>query len=190
MAEQICSGFQLHDRGQRTEAHEAFAAVDRRQFPHLTSNEAEAAASAYVDALWAKDAIEKRHLKNGRINPKTIGKADWSSVQEALERRADIVGMDRAYAEETTVAWIKHKTGEEYVSHFLAAQAAELRAAMGELFPNKPKEGLSGPGPLPMRYVLAVELHDMHTHADWEEAIRVMVPYYEAVLEAHAEARP
>lgn len=30
MAARICSGFQLHDRGQRVEAHEAFAAVEYR----------------------------------------------------------------------------------------------------------------------------------------------------------------
>lgn len=186
MAEQICSGFQLHDRRQRSEAHEAFAAVDRRQFRHLSAEEADAAAAAYVDALWEKDVVEKRHLRNGAIDPEGIGEADWDGVLEALERRAHIAGIDREYAVQTTEAWRRHKTGEDYWTPFLKAQRAELRAAMGdENYPAKPKEGLSGYGPVATRYVVAVEHHDMHTRDDWEEAIRVMVPYYRAILDAH-----
>lgn len=186
MAEQICSGFQLHDRRQRTEAEEAFGAVDRRQFRNLDADEADAAAAAYVDALWEKDAVEKRHLQNGAIDAKSIADADWGSVLEALERRAHIAGIDREYAVQTTEAWRRHKTGEDYWTPFLRAQSAELAAATGvENFPEKPKEGRSGFGPIATRYVLAVEHHDMHTREHWEEAIRVMVPYYRAVLDAH-----
>lgn len=188
MAEQICSGFQLHDRRQRTEAHEAFAAVDRRQFGHISDEKAEAAAGAYVDALWEKDAVEKRHLTRGAIDPESIAEADWSAVLEALERRAHLAGIDREYATQTTEAWRSHKTGEDYWTPFLRAQSAELTAATGvENFPEKPKEGLSGFGPIATRYVLAVEYHDMHTREHWEEAIRVMVPYYRAILDAHQE---
>jgi len=34
-----------------------------------------------------------------------------------------------------------------------------------------------------MRYVLAVELHDMHTDAYWEQAKDVMIPYFERILQ-------
>lgn len=188
MAENLCSGFQLHDRGQRTEAKEAFAVVDRLQFAHLDRETADATAEAYVDALWEKDAVEKRHLERGAINPESIAAADWSDVLEVLERRAEIAGMSSEYATQTTEAWRKHKTGEDYWTAFLKAQTVELRAAMqNPTYPEKPKEGLSGFGPVAARYVLGVELHDMHTHEHWEEAIRVMVPYYRAILNAQAE---
>lgn len=186
MAEQICSGFQLHDRGQRDEAVEAFYAVDRNQFDRAKPDEALRAAEAFVDALWAKDALEKRHLVGGVIDSESVGEGDWGTVQEPLERRAEAVGIDAAYAHHTTEAWRKHKTGEEYWTDFLAAQTHELRAATGDAtYPDKPKEGQSGYGPTATRYVLAVELHDMHTRDTWEEAIRVMVPYYTTVLRAH-----
>lgn len=186
MAEQICSGFQLHDRRQRREALEAFHAVDRNQFAHLDPDEALTASQAYVDALWAKDSLEKSHVSGGEIDPTTVGDADWERVRDALERRVEVVGMDRRYADCTAEAWRNHKTMEDYWTPFLQAQTYELRAAMDDPdYPAKPKEGLSGFGPVATRYVLAVELHDMHDKRAWEEAIRVMVPYYRAVLEAH-----
>ncbi len=186
MAEQICSGFQLHDRRQRREALEVFHAVDRNQFAHLDADEALNASRAYVDALWAKDSLEKSYVVDGEVDPTTIGDADWDRVREELERRAELVGMDRRYADCTTEAWRNHKTMDDYWTPFLRAQTYELRAAMGDPeYPRKPKEGLSGFGPVATRYVLAVELHDRHTKESWKEAIRVMVPYYRAVLEAH-----
>ena len=96
--------------------------------------------------------------------------------------------MDRRYAEKTTEAWKKHKTEEDYWTAFLEAQTIELRKALNDPdYPNKPKEGTSGFGPLATRYVVAVELHDQHTHETWEEAIRVMTPYYRAILQSHQE---
>lgn len=188
LAEQICSGFQLHDRGQREEAEEAFYAVDRGQFPDISDKEARTASRAFVDALWAKDALEKRHMVEGVIDPESIADADWHPIQDALARRADVVGMDKGYADRTTEAWRKHKTGEDYWTEFLEAQTHELRVAMEDpAYPTKPKEGLSGYGSVATRYLLAVELHDIHTRETWEEAIRVMVPYYRAILESHRQ---
>lgn len=186
MAEQICSGFQLHDRRQRQEAEEAFYALDRNQFAHLDRDRAREASNAYVDALWAKDALEKGFLTDGVVDAETVAKGEWERVQEPLELRAKAVGMDQRYATKTTEAWLKHKTEEDYWTPFLEAQVCELRAAMQDPeYPHKPKEGQSGYGPIVTRYVLSVELHDMHTQATWEEAIRVMTPYYRAILEAH-----
>lgn len=188
LAERICSGFQLHDRRQREESVEAFYAVDRNQFAHLDNESALVAAEAFVDALWAKDDIEKSHQVDGVVDPVAIADADYDSVYQPLARRAEVVGMDVEYAEKTTEAWKKHKTSEDYWTAFLQAQTAELRAALGKPnYPNKPKEGSSGYGPLATRYVLAVELHDLHTSETWEEAIRVMTPYYQAILLAHQE---
>lgn len=183
MAEQICTGFQLHDYGQREEAIEAFYEVDKHQFAHATNDDAYRAARSFVDALWEKDDVEKAHLNDGVVDPESVGDGEWKNVSTALEQRASAVGMDRRYAEKTTAAWCKHKTGDDYWSSFLEAQTYELRCAMQDpTYPDKPKEGLSGYGPISTRYLLAVELHDMHTQETWEEAIRVMVPYYEAVL--------
>ena len=190
LAEQYCSGFQLHDRRQQQDAVEAFYAVDKGQFAHLTEDEAYDAAMAYVDALWAKDEIEKRHMQNGQIDSTSISKADYTSVWEPLARRADIVGMSTEYADETTTAWHRHKMGEEYDywTPFLRAQTIELRVALqNPAYPEKPRGGRSGAGPLAMRYAVGVELHDMHASSAWEEAIRVMTPYYQQILEAHQQ---
>lgn len=188
LAERICSGFQLHDRRQRDESVEAFFAVDRHQFAHLDDDRALEAARAFVDALWEKDDIEKSFQVDGEIDSAAIAKADYDSVYEPLKRRAKVVGMDERYAEMTKLAWKHHKTEEDYWTPFLEAQTIELKAALGNPdYPAKPKEGTSGYGPLATRYVLAVELHDQHTHETWEEAIRVMTPYYRAILQAHQE---
>ena len=188
LAERICSGFQLHDRRQRDESIEAFYAVDRNQFPDIEDEEAWQAAEAFVDALWAKDDIEKSYQEDGVIDPEAIAEADYTPVFEPLKVRAETVGMDVRYAEKTTEAWKKHKTAEDYWTAFLEAQTEELRVALGKPnYPVKPKEGASGYGPLATRYVLAVELHDLHTNENWEEAIRVMAPYYEAILKAHRD---
>lgn len=189
LAEQICSGFQLHDRRQREESIEAFYAVDRNQFPDLTDDEAFRAAEAYVDALWAKDEIEKRHeTGDGEFDHRAVRDADYSPVHEYLRRRADVVGMDPTYAERTTEAWQNHKAGRDYWTPFMAAQTIELRTALGDPdYPDKPRGGQSGFGPLAARYVVGVELHDMHSNPAWDEAIRIMTPYYRRILEAHRD---
>lgn len=60
----------------------------------------------------------------------------------------------------------------------------EFRAAIGDpTYPRKGRGGRSGPGPEPMRYVLASELHDMNTKRHWEQGIEVLTPYFERILE-------
>jgi len=190
MAEQLCGGFQAHDDGNQRLARAAFLEVDRLQFVHLDVAGAEGAAHAYVDALWAKDALEKDCLANGRIDPETIGRADWSQVERCFSERARAVGMDLSYARDSTQAWRRHKTGENYWDDILRAQTTELRAAiLDPAYPRKPKEGLSGYGPEPVRYVLGVELHDMHTEAHWRQAIEALTPYYAFILAAHRDAQ-
>lgn len=189
MAEQLCQGFRSHDDRERERSVEAFFEVDRRQFAHLDDTTARAATSAYVDALWAKDALEADCLtRDGAIDPDVIARAEWAPVEEAFRERAAIVGMNTEYARNSTAAWRRHKTGEDYWTPFLRAQTAELRAAIQDSeYPHKPQEGLSGYGPEPVRYVLGVELHDMHTEAHWEQAIDALTPYYAFVLETHRE---
>ena len=191
MAERICLGFRFHDRRERERAVEAFAAVDRRQFAHLDAETARAAATAYVDALWAKDGIEESCTVDGDLDYEALTEADWSPVHGAFAKRAVLVGMDPRYAEASTLAWKRHKVGGDYARPMQRAQMYELRAAMDDPeYPRKPHQGQSGFGPEAARYLLAVELHDMHTEGHWEEAREVMIPYYEQVLEAHGERSP
>lgn len=186
MAEQICRGFRAHDRGNRDAATEAFFAVDRRQFAHLDAAEARAAAEAYVDALWAKDRIEARCRSGGEFDRDRLAAADWGPVEAAFHERAVHAGIDPRYAERSTTAWRHHKIGRDYWTPMVRAQVFELRAALQDPdYPRKPSDGLAGPGPEAMRYTLAVELHDMHTAAHWEQAKATMRPYYERVLAAH-----
>lgn len=188
MAEQLCIGFQAHDDRDRKRANVAFFEVDRLQFVHLDVAAAERAAHAYVDALWAKDTLEEACLVDGRIDAEKIGRADWSAVERCFSERARAVGMDGSYARDSTQAWRRHKTGENYWDDFLRAQTTELRAAIQDpAYPRKPKEGLSGYGPEPVRYVLGVELHDMHTEAHWRQAVDALTPYYAFILDAHRE---
>ena len=186
MAEQVCLGFRWHDRRERTRAVEAFAAVDRRQFAHLDATTARAAAAAYVDALWAKDEVEASCTVDGELDYDALAEADWGAVRSAFAKRAALVGMDPAYAEASTLAWKRHKVGGDYARPMQRAQVCELRAAIGDPeYPHKPHQGQSGYGPEAARYLLAVELHDMHTEGHWEQAQEVMVPYYERILRAH-----
>lgn len=187
IAEQICSGFQLHDRRQREASLEAFHEVDQMQFQHLSDREAYEAAEAYVDALWAKDEIEKQYeTPNGTFDQEGIREADYSAVHENLRDRARVVGMDLEYAAKTTEAWHNHKSDLDYWTPFMEAQTIELRVALGNTdYPDKPRGGQSGFGPLASRYAVGVELHDMHSNESWEEAIRVMTPYYRQILQAH-----
>jgi hypothetical protein len=191
MAEQICAGFQYHDRNQRADAIDAFYEVDRNQFAHLDDDEARRSARLYVSALWKKDEIERSHTSGRTIDTDTIGDADWSEVREPFRQRAAVVGMDEAYADYTLQAWRRHKSNGEYWTPLLRAQQIEYRRAIGEpTYPAKPSQGQSGFGPGPARYLLGVELHDVHRRETWDQAIRVMMPYYRGILRAHQGESP
>lgn len=191
MAERLCTGFRKHDERDREGALEAFAMVDANQFAHLDRGEARAAADAYVDALWAKDAVELPYI-DGRtvVDRAGLERADWGRVEAPLRRRAEIVGMDPAYAEHTTTAWKRHKVGGDYWTPTLAAQHHEIRAALGaENYPEKAGFGESGFGHLAARYLVGVELHDMHSDHHWELAVDTMTVYYTELLTLREELR-
>jgi hypothetical protein len=186
MADRICRGFQAHDRKEREVAVEAFATVDALQFRHVDSETATHAASAYVEALWAKDEVEVANMADGEIDDDDLVAADWDPVREKFRERASILGMNPRYAELSTTAWRNHKTGRDYWTPIQHAQVIELRTAMCDgAYPSKPRYGQAGFGPEAARYALAVELHDMHTDRHWQQAVDVMVPYFETILEAH-----
>lgn len=188
MAQQVCLGFREHDRHNREASIGAFVAVDVRQFTHVGPDDARSAATAYVDALWAKDAVEDSHTVGGDVHREELADADWAPVKEQFRRRAAAVGIDERYAELSTRAWRNHKTGGDYWTPLLQAQVYELRAALQDpAYPHKPDYGQSGYGPEAARYVLGVELHDMHTDRHWEQARDAMIPYYERILRAHGD---
>lgn len=183
MAEQLCRGFVEHDDRNREAAIEAFAEVDRRQFPHIGETAAREAAVSYVDALWAKDAVERRCMDDGDIDVAALEDADWSAVKAGFRARAEAARIDPRYAEQSTVAWRRHKVGGDYGTPIKRAQLYELRAALQDpTYPHKPRYGRTGYGPEPVRYELGVELHDVRR---WDEAVEVMVPYFERILQAH-----
>ena len=187
MADRLCRGFIHHDRREREAAIDAFAAVDARQFDHLSERRARDAATGYVDALWAKDEIERDCTVDGQLDGEALEAADWSPVHAAFARRADAVGVDPRYADLTTQAWRRHKTGGEYWTPMMRAQTLELRAALGTPdYPDKPRHGRSGFGPEPVRYALGNELHDMRR---WREARSVMIPYFERVVGGRGGSR-
>lgn len=186
LAVAACEGFKAHDEGDRRAALDAFTTVDRRQFAHLSEQEAADAARAYVDALFRKDDVELAALRDGRMEQSTVADADWSPVAAKFRERAAIVGMDPAYATASTEAWRRHKAGGDYWTPIQRAQMHELRAAMDDpAYPHKDRGGQSGFGPEPARYALAVELHDMHTPEHHSQTVTVMRPYFERVLTAH-----
>ena len=181
LADRLCAGFIAHDERDREEAIEAFADVDRRQFAHLDAGEVREAAVAYVDALWEKDAVEDACRVWGEIDPDRVAAADWSAVESAFARRAEVAGIDPRYASASTRGWLEHKTGGDYWTPLQRAQLYELRAALQDpTYPEKPRPGQSGYGPEPARYLLGVELHDTR---QWAEARRAMRPYFAFVLE-------
>jgi hypothetical protein len=105
VAEQLCLGFKAHDDRERDRSIEDFFEVDRRQFAARDDAAARRAATAYVAALWAKDAVEERCLdETGDLDRAAIGRADWSAVEAALAERAAAVGIDAEYARATTTA--------------------------------------------------------------------------------------
>jgi hypothetical protein len=179
-AANLCQGFVEHDRRNGGACREAFAAVDRAQFPHLTDAAASRAGGAYAAALWEKDAVEAGHVEGDTVVDRDgLAAADWSRVRGWLERRADVVGMDRAYASETTTAWKRHKVGGDYWTPTMAAQRIELTAAVGDGgYPSKPRFGTDGFGHLATRYLTGVELHDMRSDTHWEAAVSEMTTYF------------
>ena len=180
MAEQTCLGFIYHDRREYDAAVEAFYQVDRHQFAHLDDEEAHEAAEALTDAFWLKDDIEEPYIDGTTVDP-ALAEADWSPVEEALHQRAEIVGMSPEYAQKTVVAWRNHKVGGDYWTPTMIAQSHEIDAAMCGS-PEKPKYGRSGYGHLAARYLVGLELHDMHTERHWKEAAGVMTAYYTEIL--------
>lgn len=189
MAEEIGKGFINHDIRNREAAIEAFANVDRVQFPKASEGTVRRASTGYVDALWAKDAVENACRVDGEIDQAALEAADWSPVEAGFRKRADAVDIAPAYATLSTEAWRRHKVGGDYWTPLGRAQILELRAVFDDPeYPHKPREGQSGPGPEAVRYLLGVELHDMER---WYEGYQAMVPYYEHVLaELEATVEP
>lgn len=187
LARNIGMGFVHHDRRNRRAAVDAFAVVDEFQFQHVSEETARAASAAYVDALWEKDEIEEANTVDGELDREALDGADWSPVEDAFAERASLVGIDPAYAELSTVAWRRHKTGGDYWTPMKRAQTHELRAALqDEDYPHKPRDGRSGHGPEASRYALGVELHDMR---QFEEMIESMTPYFQRIIDEHRETR-
>lgn len=183
MARQLARLFRAHDRGLREEAIEACLRVDRLQFPALESADVELAAERFVDALWAKDEVEFQHLTDGAIDTAGLRQADYGEVRARLRERASLIGADPRYATTKAEAWRRHKVGGDYWTPFVKSQVFELRTILDDPpYPNKPRGGQSGPGPEPLRYILAFELHDMKTERHWQEGIEVMTPYFAKIL--------
>jgi hypothetical protein len=189
MAEQTCLGFIAHDDGRHEAAVEAFFEVDRRQFPHVGDETARRSATAFVDALWAKDAVEAEFRDDsGTLARDALRGADWTGVERRFETRADALSIDPAYAWKSTDFWRNHKVGGDYWTPALEAQVYEIRAAIRDAdHPEKPSDGQSGYGPEAARYLLGVELHDMHTDFHWRQAREVMTPYFEFILREHRD---
>lgn len=188
LSKQLAAGFQAHDRGSYSDAVGHFYAIDEYQFQNLADDKLHLAARAFVEALRAKDEVEFQCLQHGDIQQEAIMEADYSPVRNKLRQRAAIIGADSNYAVKKAEAWRKHKAGGNYWTPFGWSQVHELRAALQNPdYPPKPRAGKSGLGPEPLRYVLAFELHDMHTKRHWEQGIEVMVPYYESILMSDTE---
>lgn len=188
MAIALAHVFRAHDEGHRQRALEACRRVDELQFRDLDEDGVAIASEAFIDALWAKDEVEFRFLKNGDFDPERIRNADYSDVATHLRKRAAVVGADQRYATEKVEAWRQHKAGGDYWTPYQRAQMYEFRAAIDDPeYPRKGRGGRSGPGPEPMRYVLASELHDMNTKRHWEQGIELLIPYFERILERNDE---
>ena len=191
LAVQVCKGYRAHDDRDRSTAIDSFAYVDDAQFEHLSTDEAREAATALVDALWAKDDVEESFVIDGVVErPAELAQADWSAVEAALCRRARIVGMDETYGRLTTESWKQHKVGGEYSLPVLEAQRLEVGAAIGtDSYPSKDRAGRSGFGELPARYLVAVELHDKRSERAQKRIVEVMTPYFETILDAQEADR-
>jgi hypothetical protein len=189
MAEQACLGFIAHDDGRHSAAVEAFFEVDRRQFPCVGDETARRGATAFVDALWAKDAVEAEcRDPSGTLVRDALRDADWTGVERRFRERAEALDIDPAYAPRSTDFWRNHKIGGDYWTPALEAQVYEIRAAIrADDYPAKSSDGRSGYGAEATRYLLGVELHDMHTDFHWRQAMDVMTPYYEFILREHRD---
>lgn len=186
MAMGLAHVFRAHDERDRKRALQACRRVDELQFRHLDAEDVELASEAFVDALWTKDDVELQCLSNGSFDAERIRNADYSDVASHLRKRALVVGADQRYATKKIEAWREHKAGGDYWTPYQQSQMYEFRAAIQDFdYPRKPRGGRSGPGPEPMRYVLASELHDMNTKTHWEQGIEVLVPYFEQILMEH-----
>lgn len=189
-AAQLCLAFIAHDDRDRDTCVEALREVDDRQFGHLEETSARAGSVAFADALWAKDRVEAPYVDERTVRDADgLDEADWSPVRQALTQRAEALGIDTEYAEATTTAWRRHKTGGDYWTPTLRAQRHELDAALPETATTtKAGFGGSGFGSLPSRYLVAVECHDRHSPESWTEAVSVMTPYFEALFAAQEGA--
>jgi hypothetical protein len=183
MALGLAHVFRAHDEGERERALEACKRVDELQFQHVSDDDVELASEAFIDALWEKDDVELDCLTGGEIDEARLQDADYGAVRSRLRTRALLVGADQRYATRKVEAWRKHKTGGDYWTPYQRAQLHEFRAAIQDPeYPRKPRGGRSGPGPEPMRYVLASELHDMNSTRHWEQGVEMLVPYFERIL--------
>lgn len=63
---------------------------------------------AYVDALREKDKVERSCVRDGKLNADALEGADWSGRRSRAGRRWSI---STRYAEQSTIAWRRHKTG-------------------------------------------------------------------------------
>lgn len=188
MARQICKGFIAHDQGDRNSAIDSFNFVDKLQFRHVGQDRVSIASEALVEALWAKDEIEVMHVEDGSVDKASLSEADWSPVRAKFRERAAALGIKQEYASFKTEAWRQHKIDGDYWTPFQKAQVLELRCALQDsTYPEKPSDGQSGPGPEAIRYLLGVELHDMHTSTHWEQAVDAMYPYFKYILTHHNE---
>jgi hypothetical protein len=178
--------FRGHDEGNREKALEACKRVDELQFQHVDDDDIELASKAFIDALWAKDNVELECLTGGEMDAERVQDADYSAVRSHLRTRALLIGADQRYATKKVEAWQEHKIGGDYWTPYQRAQLHEFRVAIQDpKYPRKPRGGRSGPGPEPMRYVLASELHDMNTKRRWEQGVEMLVPYFERILQEH-----
>ena len=85
IATRLCEGFVAHDERDGAGCRDAFAAVDRAQFPHLTDEAAERAGTAFAAALWEKDAVEEPYVEGDTVvDPDGLAAADWRRAREWL----------------------------------------------------------------------------------------------------------
>lgn len=181
-AKQVCKGFNYHDSRDRNSAENCFYNVDLVCFNDRNKQVVKEAAWAYTEALWQKDKLEEECSKGGETDYEKLANIDWDPVYDVFEYRCELLDIDIVYAEQMTLGWKRHKIGGDYWTPHMKAVHAEVQSILGEEYPDKPHEGLSGFGPLPARYLLGVELHDMRCI---ERAIPVMAGYYDTIVEHH-----
>jgi len=173
----ICEGMKLHDEGEYEQAIEEFTTTDAIWFDVPTAV-ARGGAIGYVEALRSKDRLDDPSTDSPLSN-RTL----WELVKSSLIARGEILGINRRYGIRTTQAWYQHKTGGDYWTPFLDAQRAVVQAAIDDpQYPRKGSDGTQGYGPEPVVYLLAVELHDLHSTERWKQAQQIMTMYFEQIL--------